>query len=327
MTSDKYADWDDDLSILSSENVSFAVETAGLGTRFAAVLIDMTLQLIVLALLVLLALTFFLHLPTNGQWMSWASSIGGALLWLVIFLISYGYFFFFEWLMDGQTPGKRWCHLRVMQTSAMPATVWPLFVRNLLRIIDFLPFLYGAGALVAVLNPHNRRIGDLVAGTIVARERPHGARRLVLDIDDAVDAFIAAATAQPASVTPTQPTVMAASDGASDTLTASPTVVPDSIRQDAEAAAMTIRISAQDYELAREFLLRRTTMQPIARYRLANSLAARLSHKLGEAPPAESDAEAFLERVTRIIQSRENAAHEAFMAGRANNQDNTQARP
>lgn len=327
MANEKYADWDDDLSILSSENVSFAVETAGLGTRFAAVLIDMTLQFLILILLVLMAQIFSLSLPTTGQWMSWATSIGGALLWLVIFLLGYGYFFFFEWLMDGQTPGKRWCHLRVLQTTAMPATVWPLFVRNLLRIIDFLPLLYGAGALVAVLNPHNRRIGDLVAGTIVARERPQGARRLVLDIDDAVDAFMAATTAQPTTSPPAQPTVAAAASVAPNSPIEPPLIVPATTRQNAEAAALTIRISPQDYELAREFLLRRAVMQPVARYRLANSLAIRLSHKLGDAPPAEQDAEAFLERITHIIQSRENAAQEALIAGHTPGQSSPQARP
>jgi hypothetical protein len=51
--------------------------------------------------------------------------------------------------------------------------------------------LYGAGALVALINPLNRRIGDMVAGTIVARER-HDARNMVLDIDAAADAFLAA---------------------------------------------------------------------------------------------------------------------------------------
>ncbi|MBV9467826.1 MAG: RDD family protein [Abitibacteriaceae bacterium] len=309
------ADWDDDLSILSSENVSFAVETAGLGTRFAAVLIDMTLQLLVAFPVAIIANYL------SAYWMPWLDTAGEfalrlfeALVGFLSFLLFAGYFFFFEWLMDGQTPGKRWLHLRVLQTSAMPATVWPVFVRNLLRIADFLPFFYAAGALVAVLNPHNRRVGDLVAGTIVARERPQSAQPLVLDIDEAVDAFISATTASvistphatvltPAVATATSDPANAGSNAVAAPATPMSPIAATQSPADIRAATLNLKLSPQDYELAREFLLRRSKMQAAARQRLAESLATRLAQKLGEPVPPPHDSEPFLERITTIIQS------------------------
>src|SRR4028119_2221389 len=163
-------DWNDELDILSSENVSFAVETAGLGSRFGAALIDMTIQGFVIMLLLLFANWMSGYvLPLIKEWSAWGRALGGAFLILIGVTITHGYYFLFEWLWDGQTPGKRWLGLRVVQTSGMPITAWESLTRNLLRTVDFLPGLYGAGALVALINPLNRRIGDMVAGTLVAR--------------------------------------------------------------------------------------------------------------------------------------------------------------
>src|SRR5687768_1647715 len=106
--STQQSDWDDELSILSAENVNFALETAGLGSRFAAAMIDMTLQALTLILLLIVALYFVSYFIIDfSNWSRWALSIGAAIGLLILFLILYGYYFFFEWLWDGQTPGKR----------------------------------------------------------------------------------------------------------------------------------------------------------------------------------------------------------------------------
>lgn len=303
------ADWDDDLSILSSENVSFAVETAGLGTRFAAVLIDMTLQLLVMALIAFAAMSLVMRIPTSSDWNRILASFGSALVAIVVFLVTYAYFFFFEWLMDGQTPGKRWLHLRVLQTTAMPITMWAALVRNLLRIVDFLPAFYGIGAFVAVLNPHNRRVGDLVAGTVVARERPHGARRLVLDIDEAAAAFLSAGRApEPASALPSSGPMLAANGSVATSPVMPSPILPampasqGNTQIDVQAANLRVRLDDQDYELIREFLLRRDKMQAAARERLAHSLAVRISQKLGEPLPPSAILESYLENIAALLQ-------------------------
>jgi hypothetical protein len=87
-------DWNDELDILSAENVSFAVETAGLGSRFGAALIDMTIQGFVIMLLLLVANWMSGYvLPLIKEWSAWAQALGGAFLILLGVTITHGYYF------------------------------------------------------------------------------------------------------------------------------------------------------------------------------------------------------------------------------------------
>jgi uncharacterized RDD family membrane protein YckC len=300
-------DWNDELDILSAENVNFAVETAGLGSRFGAALIDMTIQGFVVMLLLLVANWVSGYvLPLIQEWSAWGRALGGAFLILLGVTITHGYYFLFEWLWDGQTPGKRWLGLRVVQTSGMPITAWESLTRNLLRTVDFLPGLYGAGALVALINPLNRRIGDMVAGTIVARER-HDARNMVLDIDAAADAFLAAhaggapaATAHSAT-TPTPATPVATNVQTSEySITVNQAAAPTAVKDPREAALLA-RLDAQDIELLHEFMTRRGQLQAVPRERLAHSLARRLTARFEQPMPPPELIEPFLENVARAL--------------------------
>jgi uncharacterized RDD family membrane protein YckC len=311
-------DWNDEVDILSAENVSFAIETAGLGSRMGAALIDLTIQGFVIMLLLLGAgwVSGF-ALPLIKEWSAWAQALGAALLILVGVTITHGYYFLFEWLWDGQTPGKRWLGLRVVQTSGMPITVWESLTRNLLRTVDFLPGFYGAGALVALINPLNRRIGDMVAGTIVARER-HDAHNTVLDIDAAADAFLAAHSGGlPSSsvLSSSMPSGAPAISRSSQTTLVHGTNVqaseysirvnqasaPPMAVADPQEAALLARLDAQDMELLHEFMTRRGQLQAVPRERLAQSLARRLTARFEQPMPAPELIEPFLENVARAL--------------------------
>jgi uncharacterized RDD family membrane protein YckC len=83
--------------------------------------------------------------------------------------------FFVEWLLpawfevswNGQTPGKRAFGIAVLNDDGTPLR-WPAaLTRNLLRAVDFLPFLYGIGLVAMLLNRDFKRLGDLAAGTVV----------------------------------------------------------------------------------------------------------------------------------------------------------------
>jgi uncharacterized RDD family membrane protein YckC len=294
------AHWDDDVSVLSAENVFFEIETAGLAARFGAALIDITLQLFVLMLVSTLGALLVSYTMPIEIWATWMIYLGGAIYLLFAFLVIYAYYFFFEWLWDGQTPGKRALHLRVIQSNGMPITYWHAFLRNVIRIADFLPLMYGVGAVVGVLDTNNRRVGDLLAGTIVARERSETAKSKILDIKVAVDQFLS--TGAPIEK-PQAPT-----NAPPDALIAAPEMEEET---DAQAAAMRRRLDAQDYELARDFLGRRETLPPVARMRLANSLAARLVAKLGDDAPGGSTpvlegarAEEFLQNIVEKLRGR-----------------------
>jgi uncharacterized RDD family membrane protein YckC len=217
----------------------------------------------------------------------WMVQFITALSILLMFMIFYGYYFFFEWLWDGQTPGKRLTKLRVMQADGMPINYWHALIRNVLRIADFLPFFYGAGAVVALLNDNNRRIGDIVAGTVVARERGDLGTNKPLDIRTAIENFLGASTSAP------QPHIVASDN------TPAPVQEPD-----AEAALLMAKLYAQDYELVRDFLARREQLPSAARTRLAVSLSRRLAAKLQVPMPDESMADQFLVTVASRLRGR-----------------------
>jgi hypothetical protein len=95
-----------------------------------------------------------------------------AILIFIYFLLMYGYFILFESIWNGQTPGKRLTHIRVIKDSGQPITAIDAVGRNLLRIVDQLPFAYGFGVLCAWISPQSKRLGDYVAGTVVVHEKP-----------------------------------------------------------------------------------------------------------------------------------------------------------
>lgn len=84
-------------------------------------------------------------------------------------LLGWSYFVLLEWLWNGQTIGKRAFGLRVITADGSPAPFAAVLVRNLVRIVDFLPFFYGIGLMVIILTPRSQRLGDIAAGTFVVR--------------------------------------------------------------------------------------------------------------------------------------------------------------
>ncbi|MGN6707645.1 MAG: RDD family protein [Rhodanobacter sp.] len=101
---------------------------------------------------------------------------GNGLAMLLLFALMWAYAVVCEVWMDGQTPGKRALGLRVVHADGTPVTWLPSVVRNLLRAVDILPGVYGVGLVSTLVDPHARRLGDIVAGTMVvhARELPAG---------------------------------------------------------------------------------------------------------------------------------------------------------
>jgi hypothetical protein len=87
------------------------------------------------------------------------------------FLLYWGYYSLFEALWNGQTPGKRLFKIRVIKDSGRQITLFEALARNLLRVIDMLPSFYLVGVITMLCNKEQKRLGDLVAGTIVVHER------------------------------------------------------------------------------------------------------------------------------------------------------------
>src|SRR5947208_14251088 len=150
------------LEVETPDHIVLRYDLAGAGNRgFAAVLDFAVASLIVFAALMLLSLV--------------ASETGDVLFFLggftliVTAVLIWAYFILLEWLWNGQTIGKRAFRLRVINEDGSPAQFTAVLIRNLMRLVDFLPALYGLGVLVIVLSPKSQRLGDLAAGTYVVR--------------------------------------------------------------------------------------------------------------------------------------------------------------
>lgn len=159
------------------EHVSLSYEVADIGSRFLAALIDtliMTLSFVLIALTVAAAFTALMVTETIGfgDYLDDSLVLWLLVLWQVFsFLLLWGYYVFFEMILNGQSPGKRVLKLRVIRQDGYPIGLSNSVVRNIVRIVDFLPAYYLLGVIVMLLNSRARRLGDLAAGTIVVKER------------------------------------------------------------------------------------------------------------------------------------------------------------
>lgn len=164
---------DDTRTVITPEQVAVTYRLAGIGTRFAAVLVDTLLHVVLLAgVFAFLALIF----PLVGRTLSWleweASSWVLAAVILAAFAIFWGYFMFWETVWNGRTPGKKLAGIRVMRDTGHPVDFRASFVRNVLRYVDFLPAGYGVGTVVMFLSRDSKRLGDYAAGTVVVVDAP-----------------------------------------------------------------------------------------------------------------------------------------------------------
>ena len=142
----------------------------------------------------------------------------------------------FEGYWRGQTPGKRVLRLRVMDAGGLRLDLRQVIVRNLLRAVDILPYFYLVGGAAYLASARAQRLGDLAADTVVVRAEK-----------------------------PSAPDLAQVEGGKYNTLRDHPVL----------AARLRQRISPAEAGLALQALLRRATLEPAARVRLFERMAAR----------------------------------------------------
>ncbi len=167
---------DEILTIETPEHVELQFALATVGNRFLACAIDHAIQAAALVIS-----SFFAYNLSEGVRSVSRAVIGetqeGSLWVLAIstvvsFLIVFGYFVLFETIWSGQTPGKRWMKLRVIQEDGRPITFFAALIRNLIRGADIMPFpFYSIGIISVFSSPLAKRLGDYVANTVVIKER------------------------------------------------------------------------------------------------------------------------------------------------------------
>jgi uncharacterized RDD family membrane protein YckC len=144
--------------ILTPEHVEVRLTPAGLGRRALAAGTDMAL---IATTATVVATALLMVLPPG---------LGLPLVITSTFLIQWGWHLYFETRHDGRPPGKRLLGLRVVDGRGLPISLAQSFVRNVVRVLDGLPLLYALGGLVCQADRHRRRLGDLLADTLVIRE-------------------------------------------------------------------------------------------------------------------------------------------------------------
>ena len=251
------------LSIETPEQIDLNYQQAGIGSRFFAALIDTSL-------LTLIALVGFY---VNRRFISelgdmlgnWLGALGG----VVVFALFWGYYMVFEITTNGQSPGKRALGLRVIKEGGYPVSFGDSAIRNLVRIADFLPFCYGVGLCVMLINKNWLRLGDLAAGTLVVKTARTDLRltevplqRDTQSINISSQTFTYAAWIQPELITETE------------------------------------------LDVIREYLARRSTLHVSRRSELARTIASPIVEKMGGSGSISYDK--FLEEVYTLKTSEKN---------------------
>jgi len=146
----------------------------GVWIRGLALLIDFV---VVVAVTLLAALLVYLVLLGRGAFAEVGKEPSSWPLWVVAFIGAFIYFWWCE-AVWGRTLGKRLCDLRVVRGDGAKLGTGGAFVRNLLRIVDWLPFYFLLGALLIWVTRKNQRLGDVAARSVVVRTKLVSVSRL-----------------------------------------------------------------------------------------------------------------------------------------------------
>jgi uncharacterized RDD family membrane protein YckC len=152
--------------LVTGEAVVLQVRIARMPTRALACAIDVILQSIVLGVMLSLLFGFLI----GGEA---SEALGVALVFIVVLLVVVGYRVVMETLTRGRTLGKMVLGLKVVRDDGSSIRFRHALVRTLLWFfVDFAPwFAASPGIVASLMNKQGKRIGDMVAGTVVIRER------------------------------------------------------------------------------------------------------------------------------------------------------------
>lgn len=156
-------DTSDDLVVSTPERVAFQYEIAGIGSRFLAQIVDVVI-ITVIQIVITIGAIALAGLFNAGE-------LAALIEVILTFVLIAGYFLISEAAWNGQTVGKRAVRLRVVGDHGEPLTISQAVIRNLVRVVDFLPALYAVGIVAMFSNRRAKRLGDFAAGTLVVRDR------------------------------------------------------------------------------------------------------------------------------------------------------------
>lgn len=233
------------VAVDGAENIGLTLSLAGMGNRMLAFVLDS----LITGLLSAAVVVFFLFIAVMFRNETATALILAAAI-LILFAIRWGYFIIFELIWHGQTPGKKALRIKVVREDGRPVSFGVSFLRNIMRIVDMLPGVYAVGLISVFVSGHEKRVGDIVAGTIVVKE--------------------------PRAAFPLTPAV-------------GPGRVPGLRSAGRELLGVSHRLTTAEVELLADYLERRYSLEQERRTRLGRRLAEKLARSLAVDEPADAE--------------------------------------
>lgn len=266
-----------EFNVVTPEHVEVNFELAGIGSRFLAILLDHLLQALFFIIVGVVCLGLGIFSFETGLGPGSMATWIFAIFIILIFVVTYGYFLFFELTRNGQTPGKKAVGIRVIRDTGHPLDFRSATLRNILRIVDALPSMYAIGLISMFVSPQYRRLGDYVGGTLVVKVGKQ-------------------AVAVPApQAAPEQPVYAQSPYVAPQTAAPSE---PD-INLPPQALPYITSVSKDEYRAIRHFLNRVNELEPQVAQNLATKLMTPIAQKLQMDPAQITEPVAFLMSVSR----------------------------
>lgn len=145
---------DNTITYQTPEGTELSIVPVSIITRAMAWIIDAIIRFIIMVVV--------------GLIMAWFESAGFGMIMLASFVVMWLYPVLFEVLRNGQTIGKKVFGIYVCMDNGMPVGWQASMIRNLLMLADFMPFAFGVGIASTLFTKSNKRLGDIMAGTVVA---------------------------------------------------------------------------------------------------------------------------------------------------------------
>lgn len=143
------------IHVQTPEGIELALTPAGVVPRALAWLVDLIIRIIILFV------AYIVFVDVLGL-------VGEGPFLIIFFVVFWWYNILFEVLYFGQTPGKKLMGIRTVRSNGAPVKLTASILRNLVRVVDFLPFGYLIGVVSTLSTRSFLRLGDLVADTVVA---------------------------------------------------------------------------------------------------------------------------------------------------------------
>lgn len=147
------------ITITNPNNIEIKYHLAGIGSRTGAAIIDTIIQIVIMGIIIvpgIILSAYSMEIQSVGL-------IGAALI-ILFFLIYFSYYIIFEYLSNGQTPGKKLLKLRTIAESGMPLTLGQTAIRSFFKsTVDIM----GIGVVMIFMGKKNKRLGDYAASTVV----------------------------------------------------------------------------------------------------------------------------------------------------------------